>query len=155
MTGFEKALRNNLWQCCSKYVLLVIKFQNVIACINIFYIFLRIMGLYLPRLISVGAVKNRQLTVGHYTIACSLPWTWNRNESGVDLVMLCYRPSCFSSAKRDNCVILTFCKQTRDHGHLHVKNRKVCNKTRSPQVSTLFFQTLICYELLVLSSFFF
>ena len=30
MTGIGKGLRNNLWQCCSKYVLLVIKIQNVI-----------------------------------------------------------------------------------------------------------------------------
>ena len=69
-----------------------------------------------------------------------MPWTLNRNEAGVDLVR--YKPSCFSSAKHDNRIILTFCKQTRDHDHLHVKNRKVCNKTRSPQASTLFLELL-------------
>ena len=74
------------------------------------------MGLYLGRLISVGGVKNRQLTAGHYTIAYSLPWTWNRNEAGVDLVMFCYKPSCFSSTKRDNRLILTFCKQIHYRG---------------------------------------
>ena len=69
-----------------------------------------------------------------------MPWTLNRNEAGVDLVR--YKPSCLSSAKHDNRIILTFCKQTRDHDHLHVKNRKVCNKTRSPQASTLFLELL-------------
>ena len=69
-----------------------------------------------------------------------MPWTLNRNEAGVDLVR--YKPSCLSSAKHDNRIILTFCKQTRDHDHLHVKNRKVCNKTMSPQASTLFLELL-------------
>ena len=53
------------------------------------------MGLYLGRLISGGrggaggggVFKKRQLTAGHHATVCSLPWTLNRKEAGINLVM--------------------------------------------------------------------
>ena len=36
---------------------------------------------------GAGGVKKKQLTAGHHTTVCSVPWTLNRNEAGVDLVM--------------------------------------------------------------------
>ena len=48
------------------------------------------MGLYLGRLISVGGVKNRQLTAEHFTIAYSLPWHGHQIETRLELTLLCF-----------------------------------------------------------------
>ena len=95
-----------------------------------FIFFLHIHGFITGKASREGGIKKCQLTAGHYTVVCSVPWTLNRNDTGVDLVMWCYKPSCFSSAKSDNRIILTFCKQTHDHDHLHLKNRNWYNVTK-------------------------
>ena len=51
------------------------------------YIFLRIHGLITGKASWEGGIKKRQLTAGHYTVVCSVVWTLNRNDAGVDFVM--------------------------------------------------------------------
>ena len=53
----------------------------------VFYIFLRIHGLITGKASWEGGIEKRQLTAGYYTVVCSVPWTLNRNDAGVDLVM--------------------------------------------------------------------
>ena len=53
----------------------------------ILYFFLQIHGLITEKASWEGGIKKRQLTAGYYTVVCSVPWTLNRNDAGVDLVM--------------------------------------------------------------------
>ena len=52
-----------------------------------FIFFLQIHGFITGKTSWEGGIKNRQLTAGHYTVVCSVPWTLNRIDAGVDLVM--------------------------------------------------------------------
>ena len=61
------------------------------------------------------------LWIGHFTVMCSVPWPLYRREAMVTFFLK--KPSCFSCA---------------DRGILIMKNKKVCNKTRSPPASLLF-----------------
>ena len=53
-----------------------------------YFIFsLRIHGLITGKASWEGGIKKRQLTGGYYTVVCSVPWTLNRNDVGIHLVM--------------------------------------------------------------------
>ena len=52
-----------------------------------FIFFSRIHGLITEKASWEGGIKKRQLTAGHYTVVCSVVWTLNRNDAGVDFVM--------------------------------------------------------------------
>ena len=49
------------------------------------------------------------------------------------MTLFCYKPACLSCANR-GILMLT----SREHDHLHMKNNKVCNKTRSLPASLPF-----------------
>ena len=52
-----------------------------------FIFFLRIHGLITGKASWEGGIKKRQLAAGHFTVVCSVVWTLNRNDAGVDFVM--------------------------------------------------------------------
>ena len=90
------------------------------------------MGLYLGRLISVGGVKNRQLTAGHYTFAYSLPWHGHEIETRLELTLLCFVTNLPAFLVQSVTTVLfqLFANKSMIMIHLHVKNRKVCNKNK-------------------------
>ena len=66
-------------------------------------------------------------SIDHFTVVRSVPWPLNRREAGGDLVLL-------QSFLLFMCNSWYFNARKPEHDHLHMKNKKVCNKTRSPPI---------------------
>ena len=95
------------------------------------------MGLRLGKLISEEGGGGLKAAVdGRPLYNCSLSGLDFRNEVGVDLVISCYKTSCFFSAKRDNRIILTFnfANKTMIMIIYIRKIERYVTETRSPQV---------------------
>ena len=61
-----------------------------------------------------------------------MPWPSNRSKAGSDLVLL-------QTFLAFHVQIVVFSRYpSREHDHLRMKNKKVCNKTRSPPALLLF-----------------